>query len=79
MWESLISYLAKELTIKFGFASVIIITLCWLVRYLAKKILEDKDKQITLLSEENKKYKEMFMEMLDKQFNFDKDKEIPKK
>lgn len=42
-------------------------------------ILEDKDKQIVLLSEENKKYKEMFMEMLDKQFNFDKDKEIPKK
>jgi len=79
MWQSFIDYVAKDFTARLGITGVIIVVLCWLIHFLAKKLLESKDKQIALLSEENKKYKETFMEMLDKQFSFDKDKELSKK
>lgn len=73
--NELIQNVTQELTVKFGIAGSLIITLCWLVRYLVKKILEDKDTQIKALQEENKDYRDKFVNLIDKQFNFAQEKE----
>ncbi len=81
MFETLLKSIGSELSVKFGVAGTVIILLGWLVKFLFNKLIADKDSQIKLLSEENKEYRERFMAIMDKQFNFvpEKDGEKPKK
>ena len=50
---------------QFGLAGLIISLLGYLVYYLFKKILADKDEEIRRLSEENEKYRTKFISLLD--------------
>lgn len=79
MLESLLKSIQSEVALKFGLAGTIILLLGWLVYYLVNKLLKDKDEQIKLLAEENKQYREKFVSLLDKQFNFTQEKELKTK
>lgn len=75
MFESLLSSAAKELTLKFGIAGIVICLMGWLIAYLIKKLLADKDALIKSLTEENKEYRDKFIVLMDKHFNFVPEKE----
>ena len=70
MLNKLLEKIAHEFSVEYGILGLILILLAYLVYYLTTKILEDKDKQIDSLAEENKEYRERFTKLLDKQFNF---------
>lgn len=70
MLNKLLEKIAHEFSVEYGILGLILILLSYLVYYLTTKILEDKDKQIDSLAEENKEYRERFTNLLDKQFNF---------
>lgn len=71
MFKEITEKLVQEFTLNYGILGLVLIALSYLVYQLTMRILSDKDKQISELSNENKEYRERFTKLLDKQFNFE--------
>ena len=70
MLNKLIEQIAAEFSVQYGLLGLLLIFFAYLVFHLLTKILQDKDKQIEKLSDENREYRERFTDLLDKKFNF---------